>query len=154
MDVHEFDNLIEAELETTSHSSLTPSQSLNKVSDGLPGLGIVAAVLGVVITMGKMKEPPEVLGHSVGAALVGTFLGVLLCYGFVGPMSTNMEHRAQDTLSQLNMVKVLLRGLILGTAPSLAVEMGRRAIPHHERPTYEELEAAIRSGRKAAKGEG
>ncbi len=154
VDVHEFDNLIEAELETTSHSSLTPSQSLNKVSDGLPGLGIVAAVLGVVITMGKMKEPPEVLGHSVGAALVGTFLGVLLCYGFVGPMSTNMEHRAQDTLSQLNMVKVLLRGLILGTAPSLAVEMGRRAIPHHERPTYEELEAAIRSGRKAAKGEG
>ncbi|MCX5835433.1 MAG: flagellar motor stator protein MotA, partial [Deltaproteobacteria bacterium] len=89
---HELEALIDTELETYHEEIMQPSKAVNFVADALPGLGIVAAVLGIVLTMGKMKEPPDVLGQSIGAALVGTFLGVLLCYGFVGPMGRNLEH--------------------------------------------------------------
>ena len=91
---NELEALIDAELESHHEELTAPSKSVATVADSLPGLGIVAAVLGIVLTMGKISEPPEVLGKSIGAALVGTFLGVLLCYGFVGPMSRNMEHSA------------------------------------------------------------
>ncbi len=83
---HEMENLMDVDIEAHQHESLIPAVSVAKVADSLPGFGIVAAVLGVVLTMGKIDQPPEVLGHSIGAALVGTFLGVLMCYGFVGPM--------------------------------------------------------------------
>ena len=95
---HELEALIDSELEAHENGLLLPAKAIHMVADSLPGLGIVAAVLGVVLTMGKLSEPPEVLGMSIGAALVGTFLGVLLCYGFVGPLGRNSEHLAMDEL--------------------------------------------------------
>ncbi|MHB9098868.1 MAG: flagellar motor stator protein MotA, partial [Syntrophales bacterium] len=103
---HELEALIDTELEAHENELLVPSKCVNMVADSLPGLGIVAAVLGVVLTMAKITEPPEILGNSIGAALVGTFLGVLLCYGFVGPMGRNLEHLAMDELEYLNVIKI------------------------------------------------
>jgi chemotaxis protein MotA len=115
----------------------------------LPGLGIVAAVLGVVLTMGKIKEPPEILGASIGAALVGTFMGVLLCYGFVGPMAKNMEFIANEDLQYLNVIKVALLAFIGGgAAPKVAVEFGRRVIPSESKPSFLEMEDALRAAKK------
>jgi chemotaxis protein MotA len=90
---YEFDNLLEVDIAANTEEQMHPYHRISKTADALPGLGIVAAVLGIVLTMGKVSEPPEVIGHSIGAALVGTFLGVLLCYGFVGPLATLMEHQ-------------------------------------------------------------
>ncbi|HTG01761.1 MAG TPA: flagellar motor stator protein MotA [Nitrospirota bacterium] len=144
---HELDNLMEIEIDTHHHQALIPAHSISKIADGLPALGIVAAVLGVVLTMGKISEPPAVLGHSIGAALVGTFLGVLLSYGFVGPMATNLENQAEEAAGPLNVVKVALVAFVGGSAPQMAVEFGRRAVPDKEKPTFNELESAVR-GRK------
>lgn len=141
---HELESLLDAELESHHEEALVPSKSINTVADGLPGLGIVAAVLGVVITMGKISEPPEVLGHSIGAALVGTFLGVLGCYGFVGPLARNMECTATEDRDYLNVIKVSLVGFVGGAAPQIAVEFGRRIIPGNVKPSFIEVEEAIR----------
>lgn len=141
---HELEALIDTELETYEEEILQPSKAVNFVADALPGLGIVAAVLGVVITMGKMKEPPDVLGQSVGAALVGTFLGVLLCYGFVGPMGRNIEHSAVEKMQYLNVLKVALVSFLGGSAPKVAVEFGRRVVPENVQPSFVEIEEAIR----------
>jgi chemotaxis protein MotA len=144
MPPHELDNLIDIDIDAQHSEELTPSRSIEKVADALPGLGIVAAVLGVVLTMGKIDQPPAVLGHSIGAALVGTFLGVLMCYGFVGPMATNLEHKAREKEVYFQVVKVVLVAFVGGSAPQIAVEAGRRAIPGKERPSFAELENAIR----------
>ena len=141
---HELENLMELETETHYHEALIPSKSIAKVADALPGLGIVAAVLGVVLTMGKIDEPPSVLGHSIGAALVGTFLGVLMCYGFVGPLATNLEHKTKEDIVFLKVIRVALVAFVGGAPPQMAVEFGRRAIPGKEKPTFEELENEIR----------
>lgn len=141
---YELESLIELELETHHHHALIPAHSVAKIADALPGLGIVAAVLGVVLTMGKIDQPPSVLGHSIGAALVGTFMGVLACYGFVGPIATNLEHRANNEMAMFQVIKVALVSFVGGAAPQMAVEFGRRAIPGNERPTFEELENTIR----------
>jgi chemotaxis protein MotA len=141
---HELEALIDTELETYHEEILMPAKSVNFTADALPGLGIVAAVLGVVITMGKMKEPPDVLGQSVGAALVGTFLGVLLCYGFVGPLGRNMELSAGEKMQYLNVLKVALVSFLGGSAPKVAVEFGRRVIPANVKPTFVEIEDAMR----------
>ncbi len=145
---HEFDNIMDADIEAAAHEAMVAAHTMGKTADALPGLGIVAAVLGVVITMGKLNEPPEVLGHSIGAALVGTMLGVLGCYGFMGPISQNMEHRAKELESSLLVVKAALGAFVGGNPPPVALEAGRRAIPTLKRPTFEELEEAI----KASKG--
>jgi len=145
---HELDSLMDLEIETHHHEAILPSQSISKVADALPGLGIVAAVLGVVLTMGKIDQPPAVLGHSIGAALVGTFLGVLMCYGFVGPMATNLEHKAREGSVYLQVIKVALVAFVGGAAPQMAVEFGRRAIPNKERPTFNELEKEVRARAK------
>jgi chemotaxis protein MotA len=141
---HELEALIDTELETYQEEILSPSKAVNTMADALPGLGIVAAVLGVVITMGKMKEPPEILGQSVGAALVGTFLGVLLCYGFVGPMGKNLEHSANEKILYLSVLKVSLVSFLGGSAPKVAVEFGRRVVPSNVQPSFMELEEAMR----------
>jgi len=141
---HELDALMENELDSHHEEMLQPSKSVNFVADSLPGLGIVACVMGVVITMGFIGQPPEVLGHHIGAALVGTFLGVLTCYGFVGPMGKNMEHMADDEKQYLNVVKVGLLAFIGGAAPKVAVEFGRRVIPGSSRPTFAEVEELMR----------
>jgi chemotaxis protein MotA len=145
---YELENLMDLEIETHHHEAVIPSHSISKVADALPGLGIVAAVLGVVITMGKIDQPPAVLGHSIGAALVGTFLGVLMCYGFVGPMATNLEHKAKEEGIYFQVIKVSLVAFVGGAAPQMAVEFGRRAIPGKEKPTFNELEQVLRGKTK------
>jgi len=141
---HELDNLMEIEIDTHHHEAMIPSHSVARVADALPGLGIVAAVLGVVLTMGKIDQPPAVLGHSIGAALVGTFLGVLMCYGFVGPMAANLEHQAREGGTFAQVIRVALVAFVGGSAPQMAVEFGRRAIPDKEKPTFDELEKMVR----------
>ncbi len=141
---HELDNLMEIETETLHHEEMIAPHNITKVSDSLPGLGIVAAVLGVVITMQFVDSPPAVLGHKIGAALVGTFIGILLCYGFVGPMATNLENKAQESHEYLQVIKVAIVAFIGGSAPQMAVEFGRRAIPSKEKPSFSELEKALR----------
>lgn len=145
---HELESLLDTELEAHHEELMIPSKSVSNVADSLPGLGIVAAVLGVVITMGKINEPPEVLGHSIGAALVGTFLGVLMCYGFVGPAARNLEHIANEDKEYLNVLKVALVAFVGGAAPQIAVEFGRRVIPGNVKPTFIEVEEAIRELKK------
>jgi chemotaxis protein MotA len=146
---HELESLMETELEEHHEDALIPSKSMATTADALPGLGIVAAVLGVVLTMGKIGEPPEVLGHSIGAALVGTFLGVLMCYGFVGPVSKNLEFIAQEELQYLNVLKIALKSFVSNNAaPMVAIEFGRRVIPAKQRPSFIEVEEAVRKVRK------
>jgi chemotaxis protein MotA len=140
----DLENIMDLESETHHNEALIPANSITNVADALPGLGIVAAVLGVVLTMGKISEPPEVLGHSIGAALVGTFLGVLMCYGFVGPMGKNLEHTANEDMVLFNVIKTALVSFVGGAAPQIAVEFGRRAIPSASKPTFNELEDSLR----------
>ena len=144
MPAHELDSLLEIDVQAHHQEKMIPSQSIARVADALPGLGIVAAVLGVVLTMGKINEPPAVLGASIGGALVGTFLGVLACYGFVSPMATNLEHKATEKETFYNVIKTSLVAFVGGAAPQVAVESGRRAIPSEGRPTFQELEKAIK----------
>jgi chemotaxis protein MotA len=144
MPSHELESLLDTDIEALNHSKIVPSQSIARVADGLPGLGIVAAVMGVVLTMGKISEPPAVLGECIGAALVGTFLGVLTCYGFVGPIATNLEHKAKDTEIYFNVIKSALVSFQGGVAPQITIETARRTIPADERPTFVEVEEAIK----------
>ncbi|HPL63169.1 MAG: flagellar motor stator protein MotA [Syntrophales bacterium] len=146
---HELESLMDTELESYHEELVGPAKSVATVADSLPGLGIVAAVLGVVLTMQKIGEPPEVLGHSVGAALVGTFLGVLACYGFVGPMSKNMEYTAAEEIEYVNVLKIALKSFISNNAaPQVAIEFGRRVIPAGMRPSYIEVENSLRQVKK------
>jgi len=145
---HELESLLESEIDTHFEEMMTPSKTVTFIADGLPGLGIVAAVLGVVLTMGKIGAPPEILGHSIGAALVGTFLGVLLCYGFVGPMGRHMEHSVQEELQYLNVFKVALVAFVGGAAQKVALEFGRRVIPHDSKPLFSEVENILRQAKK------
>ena len=134
------DQMMELDMEVHHHSSAQPSQALNTMADALPGLGIVAAVLGVVVTMGSLGGPPEEIGHKVAAALVGTFIGILLCYGVVGPMAANMAKEVDAEDSYLHVIRIVILAFLKGLAPMLAVEMGRRAIPEHIRPSFDEME--------------
>lgn len=155
VEAFDLDQLIELDLDVLHHDATQPVASLSSVADSLPGLGIVAAVLGVVITMGALGGPPEEIGHKVAAALVGTFLGILLCYGFIGPVAANMAKIADDERAYLNVLRVVIISFLKGTAPILAVESARRAVPGHVRPTFKELEDACRGqGAAAAGGEG
>jgi chemotaxis protein MotA len=119
----------------------------------LPGLGIVAAVLGVVITMGALGGPPEEIGHKVAAALVGTFLGILLCYGLVGPLAASMQKIAEDKGAYLHVLRVVMVSFLKGTAPIMAVEFARRAIPGHVRPSFVEVEKYCKGGGAVAAGD-
>ncbi|HEY2860231.1 MAG TPA: flagellar motor stator protein MotA [Terracidiphilus sp.] len=136
----DMDQMMELDMEVHHHDATQPVSALSTTADALPGLGIVAAVLGVVITMGALGGPPEEIGHKVAAALVGTFLGILLCYGVAGPLSSNMAKTADEHNSYLHVLRVLLLSFLKGSAPMIAIEMGRRAIPAHVRPTFDEME--------------
>jgi chemotaxis protein MotA len=138
------DQMMELDMEVHHHSASMPNQALSSMADALPGLGIVAAVLGVVVTMGSLGGPPEEIGHKVAAALVGTFLGILLCYGVVGPLAANMVKMVDDEHSYYAVLRVILLAFVKGTSPIMAVEMGRRAIPGHVRPSFQEVEKACR----------
>ncbi len=141
----ELDQVMELDMEVHHHYATMPSAALTTVADSLPGLGIVAAVLGVVITMGALGGPPEEIGHKVAAALVGTFLGILLCYGVLGPMASKMSKAADEEGQFYHVVRVALVAFLKGTSPSMAVEFGRRAVPNHIRPTFVELENACKN---------
>jgi chemotaxis protein MotA len=136
----ELDQMMELDMEVHHQSASTPVASLTTIADALPGLGIVAAVLGVVITMGAIGGPPEEIGHKVAAALVGTFLGILLCYGFFGPLASNMA-KLNDADSQFyHFLRVAVNAFIRGSAPILAIEFARRTIPADLRPSFQEME--------------
>jgi chemotaxis protein MotA len=137
---HDLEDLMEADIEATHTEELEPSESLNTMSDSLPGLGIVAAVLGIVITMASIDGPPEVIGHKVGAALVGTFLGILGCYGFVGPIARLLKHRTDANRQYLGCMKHALLSFHKGVAGVISVEFARRALQVEVRPTFVELE--------------
>ena len=140
----DMDQMMERDMEVHHHGVATPIASLSTVADALPGLGIVAAVLGVVITMGAIGGPPEEVGHKVAAALVGTFLGILLCYGLVGPLAANMTKAADEHNDFLGVLRVLMLSFLKGNAPLIAIEMARRAIPAHVRPSFSETEKACK----------
>jgi chemotaxis protein MotA len=144
VDSFELDQMLDLDLEVHHHDATQPATALSTTADSLPGLGIVAAVLGVVITMGALGGPPEEIGHKVAAALVGTFLGILLCYGFVGPLAANMSKAAEEEHAFLYVMRVLMVSFLKGSAPIMAVEVARRAIPGHVRPSFQELEKACR----------
>lgn len=137
--------LLDADLETLHEEEHQPIGLIRATGDALPGLGIVAAVLGIIITMGHLDAGPEVIGHHVGAALVGTFLGILLCYGVLGPIATSVEMQATANAKYMQCIKDGLLASARGAAPGLAVEFSRRAIFSDERPTGQELDAAIRA---------
>ncbi len=148
IDAHELANLLDYEIDAHHEESLIPSQSIANIADSLPGLGIVAAVLGIVITMGHLDQPPEVLGHHIGAALVGTFLGVLMCYGFIGPIARNLELIASEDREYLNVIKIALLAFVNSPSPQIAVEFGRRVIPAELRPSFVELEEILKQAKK------
>jgi len=150
IDAFDLDQMLDLDLEVHHQDSTQPTAALSTMADSLPGLGIVAAVLGVVITMGSLGGPPEEIEHKVAAALVGTFLGILLCYGLVGPIAANMTKAAEEEHAFLYVMWVLMVSFLKGTAPIMAVEMARRAVPGHVRPSFKELEQACRGGGAAA----
>jgi chemotaxis protein MotA len=141
----DMDQMMELDMEVCDHETMQPINSLSTVADALPGLGIVAAVLGVVITMGSLGGPQEEIGKKVAAALVGTFLGILLCYGVVGPLAANMTKTADAQNEYLHVLRVLILSFLKGSAPMIAIEIGRRAIPAHVRPSFDEMEKNCKS---------
>lgn len=143
------DQMIENDMEVNHQEAWTPIVSLSSVADSLPGLGVVAAVLGVVIAMGSLGGPPEEIGKKVAAALVGTFLGILLCYGWVGPLAANMSKAVDDEHAYYQVLRVMIVAFLKGTAPSRAVEIGRRAIPGRVRPGFQEAEMYIKDKNSA-----
>jgi chemotaxis protein MotA len=145
VEAFDLDQLLDLDLEVHHQCASQPISSLSTTADSLPGLGIVAAVLGVVITMQALGGPPEEIGQKVAAALVGTFLGILLCYGLVGPISSNMGKIVEDESGYLHVLRVVMISFLKGAAPIMAVEFARRAIPGHVRPSFQEVEAICRN---------
>ncbi len=142
---HELEPLLELELEKHHHEAMAPSHALTKVADGLPGFGIVAAVLGIVITMGSIGGPIEEIGGHVAAALVGTFLGILLAYGFIGPMATAMEARAEQDSRIYESVKTAMLACLRGYNPKIALEFARKTLPSNVRPGFSEFEQHLKT---------
>jgi chemotaxis protein MotA len=145
----DMDQLMELDLDIQHQEHGEPVSALTTVADALPGLGIVAAVLGVVITMGALGGPPEEIGHKVAAALVGTFLGILLCYGFFAPLASAMAKQNQAEHEYMQFLRQGIVAFIKGQAPSLAIEFARRAIPTYLRPDFKETEATVKGAPKA-----
>lgn len=145
---HELESLLEYELETHHKEAEEPAHAVNKVSDALPGFGIVAAVLGIVNTMASLADSDTAeIGHKVGAALVGTFLGILVAYGFVGPTATAIEHRAHEEGKAFEVVKMALVASVRGYAPQVAIEFARKLLFSQVRPTFADLEAHLKGQR-------
>lgn len=143
-DPHEIGELMEQEMETFKHEGEMPGHALTRVGDALPALGIVAAVLGVVHALASADLPPAELGALIAHAMVGTFLGILVAYGFVSPLGTLVEHNVAHSLKVYECVRVTLLASLNGYAPQLAVEFGRKVLLSTERPTFSELESHVR----------
>jgi len=147
----DIDSMMEVDLEVHHKESHAPISALSTMADSLPGLGIVAAVLGVVLTMGALGGPKEQIGEKVAAALVGTFLGILLCYGIFGPLSAAMNKNVEAEGQFLAFLRMAAWGYVKEMSPLMAVELARRSIPGGVRPTFQEMEGACRGGGAAAK---
>ncbi len=146
LDPHELESLLEYELETHHHEAAEPAHAVQKVADALPGFGIVAAVLGIVSTMAHIDGASTVeIGHRVGAALVGTFLGILVAYGVVGPIAAAMEGKANDEGKAFEVVKMALVASVRGYPPPVAVEFARKLLFSSVRPNFKDLEAVLRN---------
>jgi len=143
-DAHEIGELMEHELETYKHEAEVPAHSLMRVGDALPALGIVAAVLGVVHALASADLPPAEMGQLIAHAMVGTFLGILMAYGFVSPLATLIEHKVVESLKVYQCIKVTLMASLNGYAPQLAVEFGRKILCSTERPSFTELDEHVR----------
>lgn len=141
---HELEALVDAELETHHAEKHLVPGALSKVAEALPGFGIVAAVMGIVITMGALGGPPQELGHHVAAALVGTFLGILLSYGVVAPLANMIEHKVREEAKFFECIKVALIATLNGAAPQIAVEFGRKVLFHDARPSWVEVDERVR----------
>ncbi len=144
LNAFEIENLMDNELETHHEEGSVPIHAIEKMGDALPAFGIVAAVMGVVHTMESVGIPPAELGKLIAAALVGTFLGILLAYGFVGPLGTLLQHKLDESTKMLQCIKVTLLASLNGYAPQVAVEFGRKVLCSTERPTFMELEEDVK----------
>ena len=142
-DPHQVEDAMEKQLEKHHHEALGPSHAITNLADALPALGIVAAVLGVIKTMGSITEPPEVLGEMIGSALVGTFLGVFLAYGLVGPFGTRMKDVVDEEGAFYRIIQAVLVAHLHGNAAQISVEIGRGNVPSGAQPSFLELEEAL-----------
>lgn len=149
MDTHGMEVLMEQDIETFTDEKEQYIQAINKLADGMPAFGIVAAVMGVVHTMGSLGIPPEQLGELIARALVGTFLGVLLGYGFVAPLAVLLEHRLNAAVKALNCMRVVLIAMVNGYSPSMSVEFGRKILFNSDRVNSKELEDMLKGIKQA-----
>ncbi len=149
-DPHQVEEVLEKRIEATLHHKMHSSHALQTIADGLPALGIVAAVLGVIKTMGSIDQPPEVLGKLIGGALVGTFLGVFLAYGLVGPFSVRVKAVIEEDAHFQQLIREILIANLHRHAPNICIEVGRQNTPSHVRPDFGELEEALKSVKQDA----
>lgn len=140
---HELEAMMDEDIEVLKHDSESVADAVNTMADGLPAFGIVAAVLGVIVTMGSITEPPEVLGAMIGGALVGTFLGVLIAYGIVGPIGKNLESYAASEIKYFHCLKAAILAHVQGHAPAISIEYARKSLFPHERPSFYDVEEAV-----------
>ena len=145
LNAFEIENLMDNEIETHHEEAHIPIHAIARVADGTPAFGIVSAVMGVVHTMGSVGLPPAELGELIGAALVGTFLGILIAYGFVAPLGNALEGKLQEETKVYQCMKVVLLASMNGYAPQVAAEFGRKVLFSKERPTFSELEEDLKS---------
>ncbi|MEM8728827.1 MAG: flagellar motor stator protein MotA [Pseudomonadota bacterium] len=149
-DPHQVEEVLEKRIENNLHHALHSSHALQTVADGLPALGIVAAVLGVIKTMGSIDQPPEILGKMIGGALVGTFLGVFLAYGLVGPFAAKVKTVVEEDGHFYQLIREVLVANLHNHAPPICIEVGRQNTPHHFRPNFSELEEALKAVKQDA----
>jgi chemotaxis protein MotA len=144
LNAHEIESLMDSEIETHHQEEHAAVAAIARLAGGLPAFGILAAVLGVVNTMGSVGQPPAVLGGMIGSALVGTFLGILLAYGFVEPLGGLLEQKVEDAGKELQCIKTTLLASMQGYAPQVAIEFGRKVLYSGDRPTFTELESHVK----------
>ncbi len=149
-DPHQVEEVLEKRIETNLHHAMHSSHALQTVADGLPALGIVAAVLGVIKTMGSIDQPPEILGKLIGGALVGTFLGVFLAYGLVGPFAAKVKTVVEEDGHFYQLIREVLVANLYNHAPNICIEVGRQNTPGHVRPSFSQLEEALKAAKQAA----
>ena len=149
-DPHQVEEVLEKRVEEGFHHAQHPSHALQTMADGLPALGIVAAVLGVIKTMGSIDQPPEILGKLIGGALVGTFLGVFLAYGFIGPFATRLKGIAEEDRHFYQLIREVLVANLHAHAPNICIEVGRQNTPGHHRPSFSEIEESLKALKQEA----
>ena len=148
-DPHQVEEVLDKRMEATLHGALHSSHALQSMADGLPALGIVAAVLGIIKTMGAIDQPPEVLGKMIGGALVGTFLGVFLAYGLIGPFAAKLKAVAEEEAQFYQLIREVLVANLHQHSPAICIEVGRQNCSHHHRPAFDELEEALKGTKSA-----